>query len=87
MNNIKYTIHRFELYGNPPSSKIVGFLITNTDTQKTEYTETLISLKECENKTDSEVCGMAYDSLKPQIELLVESLTVHSKIIGSEFVP
>ena len=52
MNNIKYTIHRFELYGNPPSGKLVGFLITNIDTQKSEYTETLISLKDCENKKD-----------------------------------
>ena len=87
MNNIKYTIHRFELYGNPPSGKLVGFLITNIDTQKSEYTETLISLKDCENKKDSEICGLAYEVLKEQIDSLTNSLTVHSNIIGSEFVP
>jgi hypothetical protein len=87
MNNIKYTIHRYELYGNPPVGKLVGFLITNTDTHKNEYVETLVPLEQCKNKMDSEICAMAYNNLKLQISNLIISLTSPSPIIGSEFVP
>jgi hypothetical protein len=87
MNNIKYTIHRYEVYGNPPVGKLVGFLVTNTDTNKSEYAEALISLKECENKTQNEICSLTYNKLKSQLDRLVSGLSSPSSIIGSEFVP
>lgn len=87
MNNIKYTIHRYEIYGNPPVGKLVGFLITNTDTNKSEYVETLILLENCKNKNENEICNLAYNILKPQIDNFVNYLTSPSPIIGSEFVP
>lgn len=86
MNNIRYTIHRYEIYGNPPIGKMVGFLINNIDNNRYEYAETLITNEECENKNDSTICTFAFNKMKPQIDVLTESLLTPS-IVGSEFVP
>jgi hypothetical protein len=86
MNNIRYTIHRYEIYGNPPSGKMVGFLINNIDNNRYEYVETLITNEECENKNDSAICTFAFNKMKSQIDSLSESLLSPS-IVGSEYVP
>lgn len=86
MNNIRYTIHRYEIYGNPPSGKMVGFLINNIDNNRYEYVETLITNEECENKNDSAICTFAFNKMKSQIDILTESLLTPS-IVGSEYVP
>lgn len=86
MNNIRYTIHRYEIYGNPPIGKMVGFLINNIDNNRYEYVETLMTNEECTNKNDNLICTLAFNKMKPQIDSLTESLLTPS-IVGSEFVP
>ena len=86
MNNIKITIHRYELVGNPPS-RMVGFLITSTTTNKHQYVETLVGIDDYKNKTEEEICVFAYNQLKSRIDSIIESFNKVSFIIGSEFVP
>lgn len=87
MNNIKYTIHRYELYGNPVGGRLVAFLITNTDNNRTEYADIVIPIEECVKKSDSEICQLAFERLSDQINKLTESLKSDSNIVGSEFIP
>jgi hypothetical protein len=42
-NKIKIIINRYELFPDPANGRIVGFLIKNTDTDKAEYIESVVS--------------------------------------------
>lgn len=87
MENIKLIIHRYEIYGNPPMGKLVGFLIKNENTQKTEYCETIV-YDDYENiRSVSETCQLAYTQLQEQLTVLINSVSGSSSVVGSEFIP
>jgi hypothetical protein len=83
----KIIISRFELIDNPPTGKVVGFTIKNLDNEFSDYTETIMSIAECVDKTDNEICQLAYLKIKLQIENIINKLNTRSTILGSEFVP
>lgn len=87
MENIKLIIHRYEIYGNPPMGKLVGFLIKNENTQKTEYCETIVYDEIGTIRTESETCQLAYIQLQEQLNTLKNSVSGSSSVIGSEFIP
>lgn len=84
MKNIKYIIRRYDIYGDPPVGRLVGFLIKNEVNDKQEYVEILVTNEECENKSENDVCRFAFEKLKPRIETIKESLMT-SPVVGSEF--
>jgi hypothetical protein len=85
-NNIKIIINRYELFPDPSKGRIVGFLIKNTDTDKAEYIESVVST-DLSNKTENEICKIAYDQIKEQIESISKRLSESSSVVGSEFIP
>lgn len=88
LNSVRYIIQRFELNdSNSPSYTIVGFKIVCDLNQREQYIETTIPYSECVNKSDNEVCGMAYTKLKGKINSVSNDLVSKKFIIGSEFVP
>jgi len=85
-NNIKIIINRFELFPDPNNGRIVGFLIKNTDTDKAEYIESVVSTIGL-GDSDDEVCKIAYNQIKDQIDSISERLSKSSSVVGSEFIP
>ncbi len=87
-NFIKYIIQRFEINDSAnPSYYIVGFKIVCDINQRDFYVETQIDYKDCKDKSDNEICVLAYNKLKPKIDEISEELVKKKFIIGSEFVP
>ncbi len=59
MNDVEYTICRYELY--PPefhTAIAVGFLVKDISTGNTGTMEKLIPLEESNGKTQSEICNL-----------------------------
>lgn len=84
---MRYIIQRFEL-NDPmnPAYYIIGFKLICDVNQREQYLETKIDTGLCENKSDNEICMMAFSNLKPKIELAKTELLTKKFIIGSEFV-
>lgn len=83
----KIIISRFELLNNPPTGRVVGFTIKNIDNGLSDYVETIVSLSNCTDKTQNQICQYAYDILKLQIDSIILKLEDGSNVLGSEFVP
>jgi hypothetical protein len=86
-DSVKMTIMRYELAGDPIDRRIVGFTLTNTETDKTDYIEIEVPLSKCKNKSDYEICNIAYKLEKENILKIKRKLMSKSAIIGYEFVP
>lgn len=87
-NLIKYIIYRFEPNDlTSPTYYIVGFKIVCDLNQRESYVETTVSIEECKNKSDNEICLIAYNKMKTRIEEVSIELSSKKFIIGSEFVP
>ncbi len=64
MDNIEYTISRYELHPpDRPTCIAVGFLAKDLTTGNTGTLETLVSLSDTNGKTQSEVCNLAFSNL------------------------
>lgn len=85
---VRLIVRRLEL-NNPvePSCYIVGFQVISEINRCEKYLETNVPFAECENKSDNEICTMAYKHLKSRIEMAREEIAKHKHIIGAEFVP
>lgn len=89
MENIEYKIYKYELCPvQNPDSTIIGFLITNTDSGKYANLETILSFSETSNITEEEVCQLAFNKLKNQIDVITEQLqNSNNSVIGKIFLP
>jgi hypothetical protein len=67
-----------------PINRIVAFKMTNTQTGKGYYLETLIPFEETVNMEEKVILKMAFDRLSPKIERIKNST---NPIIGIEYVP
>jgi hypothetical protein len=90
MDNIEYKIQRYELY--PPeesTSFVVGFKISDIlNNNRSGYIEALIPLTEASGKTSNEICQLAYNKIRPEINTLVNDLiSRRNNLIGYTFVP
>lgn len=85
---VKFIIHRFEV-NDPivPSYYIIGFKLVCGINQREQYIETIVDYKECENKSDNQICLLAYNKLKDRIDEISTELVKNKFIVGSEFVP
>ncbi len=90
MNEIEFKIQRYELY--PPinsDSYLVGFsIIDKLNNNLSTYVESTVFLTQASGKTIDEICQIAYQNIKPQIDKMVENLkSKRSTIIGYTFLP
>jgi hypothetical protein len=90
MDNIEYKIQRYELY--PPdesTSFVVGFKISDTlNNNRSGYIEALVPLAEASGKTSNEICQIAYDKIKNQIDIIVKDLIgKRNQLLGYTFIP
>lgn len=87
-NSIRYIIHRFELNDkNSPTYYIVGFMLVCDLNQRESYVEATIDYNECVDKSDNEICSLAYNKIKSRIDEVSRDLLHKKFIVGSEFVP
>lgn len=87
-NSIRYIIQRFELNdSNSPCYYIVGFKLICDLNGRDCNVETKLDYNDCINKSDNEICVMAYNKLKPKIDSVSKELLLKKFILGSEFVP
>lgn len=87
-NLIRFIIQRFELNDfDNPTFYIVGFKITCDLNQRDSYIETQIDYTECIDKSDNEICELAYYKMKDRITEISKNLLQKKFILGSEFVP
>lgn len=89
MDNIEYTICRYELH--PPNVHTciaVGFLVKDISTGNTGTMETLISLEDTNGKTQSEVCNLAFLRLASENQNLLDYFqNKKESVVGSVFIP
>jgi len=89
MDNIEYTICRYELY--PPdfhTSIAVGFLVKDLTTGNSGTMEKLIPLEETNGKTQSEVCNLAFSRLSDSNQSLLDFFQKkRESVVGSIFIP
>ena len=90
MDNIEYKIQRYELY--PPdesTSFVVGFKISDTlNNNRSGYIEALVPLEEASGKTSNEICQLAYNKIKLEIDNLVNDLvSKRNSLTGYTFIP
>lgn len=88
--NIEYTIGRYEIVKDSDRDKfkiIVGFNICCPDAGVKEYTETFIWVdEELSNKTDMEICQIAYERHYDTVDKIKKKLS-SSSLVGWEFIP
>lgn len=89
MDNIEYTISRYELHPpNFPTCISVGFLVRDVSNGNTETLDTLIPLEEANGKTQSEVCDIAFTKLSDRNKNLLEYFQKRrDSVAGSYFIP
>jgi len=89
MDNIEYTICRYELFPPDFSTSIaVGFLVKDLSTGNSGTMEKLIPLEETNGKTQSEVCNLAFSRLSTQNQSLLEFFQKkRDSVVGSVFIP
>jgi len=89
MDNIEYTISRYELHPpDRPTCIAVGFLAKDLTTGNTGTLETLVSLSDTNGKTQPEVCNLAFSNLTTDNQnLLAYFQTKRESVVGSIFIP
>ena len=89
MDNIEYTICRYELYPPDfPTSIAVGFVVKDTSTGNTGTLESMVSLAESNGKTQSEVCAIAFSKLTEKNQSLLDYFQQkRESVVGSVFIP
>jgi hypothetical protein len=89
MDNIEYTICRYELYPPDfPTSIAVGFLVKDLTTGNTGTMEKVVPLIDTNGKTQSEVCNLAFSELSSENQSLIDFFQQkRESIVGSIFIP
>ena len=85
--SIQYKITRYGLLGSPPDEYIVGFLLENTENNKQGYHEAMVPLISGENKTEAEVCNIAFSGAYDKITGVSGKLEKVATVVGAEFIP
>ena len=89
MDNIEYTICRYELH--PPdfhTSIAVGFLVKDLSTGNTGTMEKLIPLEDSNGKTQGEVCNLEFSRLTTENQNLLHYFQKkRDTVVGSVFIP
>ena len=87
-NSIRHIIQRFELNDpTSPSYYIIGFKLVCDLNQRDCYVETQLPYNDCMDKSDNEICVLAYNKLRSKIDVVSKDLQQKKFIVGSEFVP
>jgi hypothetical protein len=80
-----YTISKYEILKNN-SSFVVGFNLT--DDENAAYVESILDIADIENKTQEEVCQLAYEKIKEKIKRIeLDFIEKNESILGRIFVP
>lgn len=89
MDNIEYTICRYELYPTEFHTSIaVGFLVRDTNTNASGTLEHQVTLEEASGKTQSEVCDLAFSKLTDRNQSLLDYFQkIRNNAVGSYFIP
>lgn len=89
MEEIEYKIYKYELSPVPnPNSIVVGFLVTDTSSGKYINYESVLMLSETNGMTEEEICQLAFNRLKPQIDDTIQKFKAsNASIIGKIFLP
>ena len=89
MDNIEYTISRYELHPpDRPTCISVRFLAKDLTTGNTGTLETLVSLSDTNGKTQSEVCNLAFSNLTTENQNLLDYFQQkRESVVGSVFIP
>lgn len=89
MDNIEYTICRYELYPPDfPNSIAVGFVVKDITTGNTGTMEKLIPMSDANGKTQSEVCSLAFSQLTEKNQSLLDYFQQkRESVVGSVFIP
>ena len=83
----KFLITRYELYGDPPTHRIVGFKIIRTDISKSDYLEALLSLEDIKGDDDQTILKKAFASIKSDLLKSKENIERISTVVNSEYIP
>ena len=89
MEEIEYKIYKYELSPTPnPNSIVVGFLITDVSFGKHVNYESVLMFSETNGLSEEEICQLAFDRLKPQINDTIQKFkTSNNSIVGKVFLP
>lgn len=83
---MEVTVARFELYPkDDPTGYAVGFSV-KLGNGRSFYRDTIVSLEDIANLADTEIVGLAYQTLREWIEVEVERLSMRSPILGTNLV-
>ena len=81
-----YTISKYEILKNN-SNFVVGFNLTD-DNENAAYVESILNVADIENKTQEEVCQLAYEKIKEKIKRIeLDFIEKNESILGRVFVP
>ena len=81
-----YTISKYEILKNN-SSFVVGFNLTD-ENENAAYVESILDIADTENKTQEEVCQLAYEKIKEKIKRIeLDFIEKNESILGRIFVP
>ena len=80
-----YTISKYEILKNN-SSFVVGFNLTD-ENENAAYVESILDIDDIENKTQEEVCQLAYEKIKEKIKRIeLDFIEKNESILGKVFV-
>jgi hypothetical protein len=81
-----YTISKYEILKNN-FNFVVGFNLTD-DNENAGYVESILDIVDIENKTQEEVCQLAYEKIKEKIKRIeLDFIEKNESILGKVFVP
>ena len=85
--SIQYKVVRYELGGNPPDEYIVGFHMENSDNGKMAYHDAKLPLESGVDKTQSEICNLAFSGAYDKIIHISGKLVSQPTVVGAQYIP
>tara|TARA_R100001163_G_C5061580_1_gene198514 strand:- start:1633 stop:1899 length:267 start_codon:yes stop_codon:yes gene_type:complete len=85
--SIQYKVVRYELNGNPPDEYIVGFYMENSDNGKMAYHDAKLPLESGVDKTQSEICNLAFSGAYDRITGISGDLASGPTVVGAQYIP
>ena len=85
--SIQYKVVRYELGGNPPDEYIVGFHMENSDNGKMAYHDAKLPLESGVDKTQSEICNLAFSGAYDKIVNISGKLVSQPNVVGAQYIP
>ena len=85
--SIQYKVVRYELGGNPPDEYLVGFHMENSDNGKMAYHDAKLPLESGVDKTQSEICNLAFSGAYDKIIHISGKLVSQPTVVGAQYIP